>query len=333
MVAVLAMSMIVLLATAAELLHRRSCSIVAGLAFGPTRRPARWTIAQAPLRVLALGALTWGLTTLLMLEPKVQKARSIPENKKRHLLLALDVSPSMRLRDAGPSGKQSRLQRAADLLASFFQRVPMDLYRTTVIAVYNGAKPVVLDTSDLAIVRNILDDLPMHYAFEAGDTDLFAGLKEAGQTARPWRPSSTILMMVSDGDTVPATGMPKIPASIGHVVIVGVGNPFTGTFIDGRQSRQDVSTLRQIATRLGGAYHDGNQKHLSTALLRRIARSADANPLERLTRREYALLACALGSLVLSILPMALYFAGTSFRPGVRTEAPPHDRKAVAAMT
>ena len=128
----------------------------------------------------------------------------------RNLLLVLDVSPSMRLQDAGPTGKQSRRKRAADLLKSFFERIPIDHYRTTVLAVYTGAKPVVVATTDLEIVRNILNDLPMEYAFKSGPTNLFAGLEEAAKMARPWRPKSTILLVVSDGDTVPATGLPLV---------------------------------------------------------------------------------------------------------------------------
>ena len=42
----------------------------------------------------------------------------------------------------------------------------------------------------------------------------------------------------------------------------------TPAFSPGRQSRQDVSTLRQIAVRLGGVFHNGYEKHLATATIR-----------------------------------------------------------------
>jgi Ca-activated chloride channel family protein len=58
-----------------------------------------------------------------------------------------------------------------------------------------------------------------------------------------------------------------MPDSVRKVLVVGVGDSRTGKFIDGRQSRQDVPTLRQIAARLAGAYHDGNEKQLPSALL------------------------------------------------------------------
>jgi Ca-activated chloride channel family protein len=294
---------------------------VAALAFGPGRRPAAWVYAAPPVRVLALGGLTWGLATLLLLPPKARQAGVIAENEYRNLLLVLDVSPSMRLQDAGPAGKQSRRQRAADLLKSFFERIPVDHYRMTVVAVYNGAKPVVVATTDLEIVRNILNDLPMEYAFKSGPTDLFAGLQEAARLAHPWRPKSTILMVMSDGDTVPATGLPKMPDAIDSVVLVGVGDTKAGRSIAGHQSRQDASTLRQLAVRLGGTYHNGNEKHLPTDLLMRITAVPGQSVFERLTRREYALIATAAGATALALLPLLLHYAGTFYTPGVPTVA------------
>mgnify|MGYP001574708544 CR=1 FL=1 len=39
---------------------------------------------------------------------------------------------------------------------------------------------------------------------------------------------------------------------------------------------------------------------------------------EKLTRREYALIACATGALVLALLPLLLHFFGTRWRPGTQ---------------
>jgi Ca-activated chloride channel family protein len=168
------------------------------------------------------------------------------------------------------------------------------------------------------VVRNILEDLPMEYAFTVGGTDLLAGVKEAAKIAEPWRPNSTTLVIVSDGDIVPPSGMPKLPASIGHVVVVGVGDETKGSFIAGHQSRQDVSSLRQLAIRLNGTYHNGNEKHLPTDLVRQVTFAGGKSVVERLTRREYALIACAGGGAVLGVLPVLLFLVGTSWRPGVR---------------
>jgi Ca-activated chloride channel family protein len=112
--------------------------------------------------------------------------------------------------------------------------------------------------------------------------------------------------------------MPKMPASIADVLIVGVGDPRQGSFIDGRMSHQDASTLRQIAARLGGIYHDGNQKHIGTQLLNRLTVIPRKSAFEQLTRREYALIACGFGAFALALLPLLLHHFGTTWRPGVR---------------
>jgi Ca-activated chloride channel family protein len=314
----LAAAAVAVLAVAAEVLHAHRTRRLARLAFGPDHRPARWARFAPALRVAALTALCWGLVALLELPPKVHVAQVVPDRERRHVLIVLDVSPSMRLKDAGPSADQSRMKRASVVMESFLQRVPVELYLLSVVACYNGSKPVVVDTRDIEVVRNIFNDLPMHYAFAAGKTDLFSGLAEAAKIAHPWQPKSTLLLMLSDGDTVSATGMPKLPASVADVLIVGVGDPRQGSFIDGRMSRQDASTLRQIAARLGGVYHDGNQKHLSSELLARLTIIPRKSALEKLTRREYALIACGLGATALALLPVILHAFGTRWRPGVR---------------
>ena len=317
MVAELAACLVLVLVAGAELLHARRSHRIAPLAFGPGRRPAPWALLAPVLRVSSIAALTWGLTTLLLLRPKVHNVQTIPESQLRHVVLVLDVSPSMRLEDAGPTGLQSRMRRGADIMESFFKRVAIEQYRISVVACYNGAKPVVVDTRDIEVVRNILRDLPMHHAFRVGKTDIFSGLEEAARICHPWRPRSTTVVLLTDGDTVPATGMPKMPASVSGVLVVGVGDPRTGKFIDGRQSRQEVTTLRQVAIRLGGVYHNGNEKHLGTATLEELTAVSGESKVDRWTRREYALIACAVGAPCWALLPILLHFAGTRWHPGV----------------
>lgn len=308
------------LASLAEWIHARRTRRIARLAFGPTKRPRVFAMTAPVLRVVAASLLAYGLVTLLALAPKKHtpgEDRKAADVEHRHVLLVLDVSPSMRLEDAGPELDRSRMARARDVMESFLRRIPIEYYRVSVVAVYSDAKPVVIDTRDIDVVRNILGDLPMHYAFRTGKTRLFKGLEEAARIARPWNPKSTTLVLVSDGDTVPAKGMPRMPASIDQVLVVGVGDPVTGKFIDGRQSRQDTSTLRQIAVRLGGTYTNANEHHLATTLIEDLTRLRSLESRLVLTRREYALLACALGAAILALLPWLLHRFGTAWTPGV----------------
>jgi Ca-activated chloride channel family protein len=322
MVELLAAAAAALLGSLAEALHAKRSRRIAGLAFGPARRPAAWVRVVPLLRPLAAAACAWGFTTLLLLPPRVHEIGALPEERRQHLVLVLDVSPSMRLVDAGPTQQQSRMHRARDVMESFFRRVPLQQYRISVVATYNGAKPVVEDTSDLDVVRNILGDLPMHHAFPSGRTDIFSGLEEAARMAEPWPPDSAIVVLVSDGDTVPAIGMPQLPASVRRLLVVGVGDPLVGRFLDGRQSRQDRSTLRQIAVRLDGVYHDGNARHLPTDVLDYLTTTPGESPFRRLTRRDYALIAVAVGTALLALLPLLLHLLGSRWRPGARPAAP-----------
>ena len=321
--ALIAAAVAVALAFAAEGVHLRRLRPIARLAFGPSGRPAHWVRMVPLLRAAASGALAWGLVMLWVLIPKVHSGEGGALNDDaadKNVLLVLDVSPSMRLEDAGPTRNQSRMHRARDVLDSFLKRVPLEQYRFTVLAVYNGAKLVVERTRDVEVIRNILGDLPLHFAFDSGKTKLFDGLREAAEVAERWEPGSTTLILVSDGDTVPAQGMPVMPKAIESVLVVGVGDPATGTFIDGAQSRQDVSTLRQIATRLGGSFHNGNALHLSSVLIRDLTESGDESALEQLSLREYALAACGIGAALLALLPLLLHAFGTRWSPGVRPE-------------
>lgn len=314
-------AIVLALAALAEWLHSRKVARVARLAFGPRRRPALWALSAPWLRALSFATLAWGLATLALIPPRTHSGEggaAARDADPRHVLLVLDVSPSMRLVDAGKDQKQSRMQRARDVMESFFDRVPFAVFRVSVVAVYSSAKPVVIDTSDFEVVRNILGDLPMHHAFKSGKTQLFAGLEEAAKIAKDWNPRSTTLVIVSDGDTVPATGMPRMPASIHRTIVVGVGDPQTGRFIDGRHSRQDVATLKQIAARLGGTFQNANELQLSTAVIQESFALDDSSPFERLTRREYALLAIALGAGLLALLPVLLHLFGTRWAPGAK---------------
>lgn len=307
-----------LVTAGAEALHARRVRRLGALAFGPGAAPRRWTLAAPLLRALAVAALTWGFATLYDEEPQSHKAREAAPNQQKHVIIVLDVSPSMKLEDAGPDGKISRSKRAGELMKSFFQRVPMELVRLTVVATYTSAKPVVIDTKDVGVVKNIVDGLPLSHAFNNGTTDIFSGLTEAARIAQPWERDSTTILILSDGDSVPATGMPRMPPSVSGVVVTGLGNPRVGKFINGHQSRQDTATLGQIAARLKGTYFDGNARELPTDLLRRITTVPEPGIFQRLSRREYALLSLGLGGLLLAGLPLALACFGTGWRPGHR---------------
>ncbi len=309
---------VILICVIAEIIHYRRIQKIARLAFGPSGRPTIWTHAAPLLRIAAISLCCWGfLSLLLVVEAKIHQADMIQENEYKHLVLILDVSPSMHLKDAGVDQTLMRRKRASQVLESLFNRVPMRQFKTTVIAVYSDAKPLLEDSKDHEVVRHILEELPMWHAYKPGKTKLMDGINMAVKMSKPWNPGSTFIVMLTDGDTVPPTGMPKLPVSVQEFIVVGVGDPHNGKFIDGHMSRQDTNTLRQISNRLGGFYHDGNQKHLPADIISRLNRTKDKKNLDDWTRREWALAAIVFGSSLFTFLPILLHYFGSFYRAGV----------------
>jgi Ca-activated chloride channel homolog len=292
----------------AEWLHGRRVARVADLAFGRTSAWRKWRFLAAGARILGATLMAWGLSVLYQLPAGSAPAKDekTPEGGFRHIILVVDVSPSMRLEDAGPSGKQKRVQRGKDVVESVLQRVNLDQTRVSVIAMYSDAKTVVKDTVDLGVVRNIMDDLPLRWAFEVGKTNLFAGLKQAVELARPWQPESTTLIFLTDGDSIPDKGAPALPRSVRQTLVLGVGNPVQGKFIDGHQSRQDSPTLRQFASRLGGTFLDVNKLNVPTRELSQLSESLPLKSGAGVGLREAALVSIALGGALLGLLPLVL---------------------------
>ena len=310
----------VAVAALAEWLHARRCRRVARLAFGPANRPRWWVSAVPFATAIAFGAITWGLVTLWILDPKVHASDVVDESRIKQLLIVLDVSPSMLLDDAGPSRNQQRRKRASDVITSVINRLPIREYRVSLIAFYSGAKPLLEESQDFEVLRHIFEDLPTFLGFEAGKTDLFSGLTLAANTAKHWRPGSATMVLISDGVTAPGVGMPRLPASIANVIVIGVGDPYVGKFIDGHQSRQDTTNLRQIANRLNGRYHNGNIKHLPSDVISSL-RVNDQEGQFGWSRRELALAGTASGGAALALIPWLLHWFGTGWQPGVRQAA------------
>lgn len=305
------------LAMLGEMLQAQRIRRLRHLLYGPSGNPARWVVAVPLVRILSSAALAWGLSTLLLVDPKVHAGEEMSEEDWRHLVLVYDVSPSMFLKDAGVSGDQTRHERSRELIESLFERVQIGKFKVSVVATYNGAKPVVTDTKDIEVVRHMMSEVDLQWAFKVGKTKLFDGIQVAADLGKAWRPDSALLVIVTDGDTVPASGMPELPPSFGGTLVVGVGDHLSGSFIAGQQSRQDESTLRQLAIRLGGEFHNGNRRQVPSDMLSAAAADSRTPLLERLTLREYALFAILLATALLGAIPMLLHYLGTAWRPCV----------------
>ena len=286
-----------------EWLHQRRINETRALSFGP-EGPRGWTALVPFLRTAAALILGFSLWVLAHLESKPPEIDPTQE-PSQHLLIALDVSPSMYLEDSGPERNIRRGTRASEVLEAVFQRLDMSRTRVSVVAFYTDAFPVVLESFDINVVNNVLNGLPMEFAFEAGSTQLQQGVEKALSFAKAWPKGSTTLIVVSDGDTVGGSLPARLPLSISDVLVLGVGDPHKGSSVAGRTSRQNIQALQRLAVRLGGLYHEANTKHLPTEVVRNLAMAVPSVEDQTLLR-DLCVAGTGIGTGILALLPLLL---------------------------
>jgi len=297
-----------------EWLHHRRTQKLGRLAFGPEARPRAWTAAAPVLRAVALAGVVWSLVVLLGFDGS-SRMRERNAATTRHLMVLLDVSPSMDLQDAGEGGKQTRRDRAAALLKSVMERASSDEIKITMACFYSDAMLLVKECADREVIWNFADNLPLHIAYRPGKTSLLKSLNSAAGYAKDLPRKSVTLLVLTDGDAVPDTGLQPMPSAVSDVLFVGVGNVARGTFLDGHLSRQDSASLSQVARRLGGHYHDGNLKNVPGELLRHLTASDQRTDHFQVSLRTAAILTLALCAGLICLLPVLLESFGSAWRP------------------
>ncbi|WP_254513722.1 vWA domain-containing protein [Anatilimnocola floriformis] len=320
-VALLLAAVVFALSAWAEWIHARRSAALGRLAFGPTGEPRSWTKAAPLLRVVAGSLLAWGLV-ILALSPSealsttgAEADEPAPEDLQRIILL-LDVSPSMAISDSGENRNLERRQRVLQVVKGIFPRISVARTRFSIIAFFTSARPVVVDSYDTAVITNVLDNLPLVWAFEPGKTDVIKGLQATADMARDWAPKSTTVILCTDGDTVDFSQIPKMPRSVSQVQIFAVGDPVVGTFIDGHDSRQQAGVLRRLAAELRGSYYDVNTRHVPTSALTELAVNPPKPAKLGFTWKDLALGAIAIGATILALLPLLLEYFGCAWNAG-----------------
>ena len=312
--------LVLLLSALAEALHARRVRVAARLAFGPEGASRGWTIIAPFLRCIALAAFAWGLAVMWQLHQAAKDGKPADTKEPVRLVFVADLSPSMYLKDAGPEGKQTRQERMREEVEAVLMRVGGDL-RYGVIGFYTEAHSVVMDARDPELVRNVFNGLPLQYVMKAGSTDLGTAINAAVKVVDGMPAQTVRLVVFTDGDTIPLQPILPRPKSVKDVLVLGVGNPRKGTFIAGHQSRQDAEVLATVARSLRGSYFDVNEKHLPTAALGDLVQRTPL-PKSGLNLAQWAVLAMALGSAILALLPVALQYAGSRWRVvRIETEA------------
>jgi Ca-activated chloride channel homolog len=301
-------------AACGEWLHSGRIARLGALAFGPSGNARFWTRVVPFCRVLAIAGLTWSLVTLLAYNNRTRD-RDRRSEVTRHLMVLLDVSPSMLLADAGETGAETRNQRAYAVLKSVLDRVPGDNVRFTAAAFYTEARLMVKECRDRELILHLTGGTPFHITYKPGKTDVLKSLNDAGVFMKDWERKSTTLLVISDGDSVPPTGLKPMPSAVSDVIFAGVGDPGRGTFIDGHLSRQDSANLSQLSRRLGGRFFDCNNRHLPSEALKKLNSEDPGAAKWRTDRRLAALIVLAASSAMLCLLPLLLEFLGSARRP------------------
>lgn len=299
-----------------EWLHARRSARLGRLAFGPAGKPRAWTGLVPPLRVVALAGMAWALVSLVAYNNLVRD-RDRKSTATRHLMVLLDVSPSMLLADAGESGELTRSGRAGEVLKSVLDRAPGDQVRFTAASFYTEARTLVRECQDRELILHLTGGIPFHITFKPGKTDLLKSINQASGMMKDWPRKSATLLVISDGDSVPPSGLEPMPSAVASVILAGVGEPGRGTFIDGHLSRQDSGNLSQLARRLGGKYYDCNTRQLPSDALRALTTRDPSSAKWRADRRLVALGVLTLSAAVWCLVPLLLEYLGSGWRPRV----------------
>lgn len=305
---------VLLLGGFAERMHAKRVGRIAYLLYGETEKGSAFARFSPLLRCVAMAGCIWGLVILLLVPAEVAEIEPDPDASK-HLLICLDASPSMFLEDSGPKlpgeeNAQQRIVRAGDVMRAILDRIDAEKTRVTVFGVYTRAVPILEETFDKSVVDNLFDGLPIFAAFEQGETKLSSSVSDAVEYARRWPAGSTLLLIVSDGDSNDTTPIRAVPKSIAETLVIGVGKTNSATTIAGHASKQDAASLRRLASELRGTYFDANQMHLPTSILDRLA-VVQPRVGNRVQLRDAALIIFSCGAVVLAALVPLLSLLGT----------------------
>jgi Ca-activated chloride channel family protein len=248
------------------------------LAAAPASRWGRWRGLPEVLRLLAL-VLLLGALARPQLPHEVRQVRS----KARNIMVALDISSSMKATDFKPG---NRLEVARGVLADFTRRRKGDLIGLVIFAGRAFLQaPLTPDTDLLGEMLGRVDigQLPDGTAIGTALALALSQLKDL-----PNRASAIVL--ITDGANNTGSPSPFVAAEAAHAVgvrihTIGVSAPDTSGLKDGfiwRQGRtpdrltsSDERVLRRIAERSGGKYYRATDPQALTRIMEEL------DPLER----------------------------------------------------
>ncbi|MGD9401266.1 MAG: VWA domain-containing protein, partial [bacterium] len=231
------------------------------------------------LRVLAIVALIFALA-----RPQLEHGYETVETEGIDIMLALDISGSMRAEDFKP---QNRIYVAKQVVGDFVSRVSTD--RVGLVAFAGKSFTRCPLTLDYGILKSLLADLDVGMV-EDGTA---IGLALANSVARlkDSEAKSKIIILLTDGvnnrgEIDPPTGAQLAAAAGIRVYTIGVGKvggaPVPVVTQDGRKvyarnpdgslymTELDEDTLKDIAERTGGKYYRATDEQALDEIYQRI---------------------------------------------------------------
>ena len=228
--------------------------------------------------VVALKLLAWALLVVAAAQPQWLGPPQAVPTQGRDLMLALDLSESMRTPDFEVGGRAVDRFRVVRAVARDFalhrtgDRVGLVLFGTRAFL----QVPL---TPDLATVAKLLDDSEVGLAGQATAIGDALGLAVKHLDERP--EGERVLVLLSDGESNAGVLDPKRAAELARdagvrVYTIGVG---TGARSVGRPARRrpvsgaagaDEATLREIAATTGGRYFRADDTESLVGVYREI---------------------------------------------------------------
>lgn len=268
---------------------------------------AAWSAGVTALPLRAVAVLPWlalALALLALARPQQGLRQSETETRGVDIVLALDISPSMRAEDLRP---RNRLFVAKATARDFIRQRPHDRIGLVAFAATSFTQcPLTLDHSVLTELLESLD-----FGMAEDGTAIGMGLATAVARLRESKTPSKVVVLLTDGQSNrgaidPLTGA-ELAAALGvrvHTVLVGRGgvvpvpvdDPVFGRRINMVRMDVDEGVLREIAQRTGGRFFRAVDTEALTGIYAAIDRLERA-PIRSIQYREYV----DLGPLLLGV--------------------------------
>ncbi|MEO8140641.1 MAG: VWA domain-containing protein [Gemmatimonadota bacterium] len=246
---------------------------------GKTTLRARWYRAPAQLGLLGMVVLVTALA-----RPQVPGDSEPTRVKSRNLILALDISSSMKAADFQPG---NRLAVARTVLRDFIKRREGDLMGLVIFAgraFLQAPLTTDLDVLDRLAERVDIGDLPDGTAIGSAIT---MGLNQLKNLPK----NSCAIILITDGannagDVTPVQAaeaaralgvrVHTIGLSSADTFSVALNGVWTVRNVNARLSGRDEAVLKDISTRTGGQFYKATDPNMLTEVLKEI------DPLERI---------------------------------------------------